>query len=638
MNRPIDYIRANPFWCFVVASTLATSLYHIYFLFGMKVDDWQYPTCLEALTPLHIRIWAGIVCAWAAYHLAIPFAHLVARIVHGVAMGTFDFFRSAPGIMAAVLFVAFAASISGPMVNNITEQSREYCGFSVGGAKDVNAFRDNVRNNYLPQETSINCEGLFYQYYFDTGARAPATHLFEPTYSCAVSRDWKTNDPEYFLAVGLNSNIKMGDFKRKKLNAVIVLDISGSMSGGFRDYYYDQQNRAGKGSGNGSESDPDADKSKLEVAGKAVCAVIDQLRDGDRFGMVVYDSQAYLAKPMRDVATTDLAAIKSHVMDLRPGSSTNMEDGLEKAREQFTPYLKADKTEYENRIIFLTDAMPNNWDSNSYSVVELARGYASASIHTTFIGIGLDFNTDLIQDIAKVRGANYCAVHSSAEFKRRLGEEFEYLVTPMVFDLTLTMKAQGYEIEKVFGSPDADKATGQIMKVTTLFPAPTKNGESKGGLVLLRLKQRESNAHLSLQVSYQDRNGKQEMNESAVRFLDRTPDYYDNTGIRKGILLSRYVELMKTWISNERAAYAKVHGEPVARPGDSYSAWEQVSVPLHVSATDRAAFAAFSSHFAHESRELQDKTLRSEIEILRMLSARDTAQANPATKGINPWN
>jgi hypothetical protein len=34
---------------------------------------------------------------------------------------------------------------------------------------------------------------------------------------------------EYYVAVGLNSGIKERDFERKKLNLVIVLDISGSM-------------------------------------------------------------------------------------------------------------------------------------------------------------------------------------------------------------------------------------------------------------------------------------------------------------------------------------------------------------------------------------------------------------------------
>jgi hypothetical protein len=40
--------------------------------------------------------------------------------------------------------------------------------------------------------------------------------------------------------VGLDSGIKVEDFKRKKLNLIILLDVSGSMSSPFDTYYYDQ--------------------------------------------------------------------------------------------------------------------------------------------------------------------------------------------------------------------------------------------------------------------------------------------------------------------------------------------------------------------------------------------------------------
>lgn len=40
--------------------------------------------------------------------------------------------------------------------------------------------------------------------------------------------------------VGLDSGIQASDFKRKKLNVVLVLDVSGSMGSPFDEYYYDQ--------------------------------------------------------------------------------------------------------------------------------------------------------------------------------------------------------------------------------------------------------------------------------------------------------------------------------------------------------------------------------------------------------------
>ncbi|CAF4793192.1 unnamed protein product, partial [Rotaria sp. Silwood1] len=46
--------------------------------------------------------------------------------------------------------------------------SRARLGFAVGGAKDVNNFRENIQNNYIPVVTDISYEGLFNDYFFDT--------------------------------------------------------------------------------------------------------------------------------------------------------------------------------------------------------------------------------------------------------------------------------------------------------------------------------------------------------------------------------------------------------------------------------------------------------------------------------------
>ena len=74
---------------------------------------------------------------------------------------------------------------------------------------------------------------MFYGYYFVTGRKTESEHLFSPSYSCAISKDPISYRNEYYMTVGLNSNIKESDFQRKKLNLVVVLDVSGSMDESF---------------------------------------------------------------------------------------------------------------------------------------------------------------------------------------------------------------------------------------------------------------------------------------------------------------------------------------------------------------------------------------------------------------------
>ena len=69
-------------------------------------------------------------------------------------------------------------------------------GFSAGGAKDINNFRENIQHGFMPQKTDVTMEGIFYDYYFDTGddvmnhdkmvSDSQKQDLFYPTYSQGI--------------------------------------------------------------------------------------------------------------------------------------------------------------------------------------------------------------------------------------------------------------------------------------------------------------------------------------------------------------------------------------------------------------------------------------------------------------------
>lgn len=509
------------------------------------------------------------------------------------------------------------------------DSAAESIGFATGGAKDVNNFRENVKNDFLPLPTDITYEGLYYDYFFDTGETEECEKLFCPSYSYALSKDPFSEEDEYYLQVGLNSGIKESDFERKKLNLVIVLDISGSMSSSFDSYYYDQ---FGRPELREVEDRADSAKSKMQVASEAVVGLLDHLNEDDRFGMVMFDDRDYLGKPLNLVGDTDMDAIKGHILELSPQGGTNFEAGYKGGTKLFSEFLDADSEEYENRIIFLTDAMPNTGAISEEGLFGMTERNADDGVYTTFIGIGVDFNTELIEAITKIRGANYYAVHSANEFKTRMDDEFEYMVTPLVFNLVLELESDGFEIEKVYGSPEANEATGEIMKVNTLFPSKSEGGETRGGIVILKLKKTGSDESLTLTTSYEDRTGNSDGEEVTVELPSATSDHYDNTGIRKGILLARYVNLMRNWVDDERESYTEkrpippiaFHETGIIIPPDlkypQFSKWERQSIPLKVSEDYRKLISEFKDYFGEEADAIGDTSLSRETEVMEKLA------------------
>jgi len=516
-------------------------------------------------------------------------------------------------------------------------------GLAVGGAKDTNNFLANIKNGYLPKLDSITYEGQFYNHYFDTGlGDKECKELFCPSYSSAKRKNIFSKEEEYFLSVGLNSGIDIKNFKRKKLNLVVVLDISGSMGSSFDSYYYDKN-------GNRVENKEKTKKKKITIATEAIVAMLSHLKDDDRVGIILFDDRAYRAKPLRLVGATNKKAIRDHILALREQGGTNWSAGYAEALKLFdTIDLSKD---YENRIVFLTDAMPNSGELRKDKLFGMAKKASNRGIHTTFIGIGVDFNNDLVEYVSKTKGANYFSVHSSSEFKKLLDKEFDYMVTPLVYDLVLKLDSNKYKIDAVYGSPDADMATGEIMKVNTLFPSTTENGQTKGGIVLLKLKKvGEGSDDIKLKVSYSDINGKKFSNTQTVKFNHKKGEYYDNSGIQKAILISDFVTIMKNWLIDARAGcndnvkwimqdYVTIMKRcmifPPKRPiFPTIKTWERKSCKLKVSDGYKKLFQIFRQYYVSQMQKLNDKSLQKELNILDILIKQKT---EPFNKKNDDW-
>lgn len=468
-------------------------------------------------------------------------------------------------------------------------------GFATGGAQDIANFRENVKEGYLPLPTDVTFGGIVKDYYFDTTSNAsdPCTELFCPMYSLALSPDPLLNasdgssPPDVYLAVGLDSGLTPEDFKRKQLNLVILLDVSGSMGATFDAYYYDsygvRQNL----------TQDELKKTKIDVAKEVVQGVLGKLDPGDRVSIVLFETNACVPKPLGLVSCANMEQIEAGVArDVVPLGSTNLQDGWDQAVAQLQSCgacMAASLNDTENRIILITDAEPNTGDFTTAGLASRLSAAAAgepgrAPIHTTIVGVGYDFNTELVEAISKVRGLNYYSIHTPGEFKERLDDQFDYMVTPLVFDLSLSVDpastAAGWRMLAAYGSPNPNDTAlggnGTIMRVNTLFPSPQTEEGIKGGVVLLRMappntsnSDASANAPLKLSVSYTDRAGSSHNSLRSVELPEQLTnglEFYQSTGVEKAVVLARYTDLLQTWLLDQWGSINKT--QPIVIPLD----------------------------------------------------------------------
>ena len=520
------------------------------------------------------------------------------------------------GLVPSVNHSANMSGGSRSVTTDAAMESTESIGLAVGGAADVDTFRRNVHEGYLPIPETMAYEGLFHDYYFDTGGDGSCTSLFCPTYTPAVTEDPLSGESERYLSVGLDSGLATSEFERPPLNLVIVLDISGSMNGSFDEYYYDKF-------GNRQQIEGETDRPKIEVATDVLADLTEQLRPEDRLGVVLFNNGAEVAKPLRDVDRTDMDAIRTHIReDIEAGGGTNISAGMDEA-ESLLDEVVGERTEYENRSILLTDAQINQGETEGDKLQSTLEARAEKRMHTSVIGVGVDFNAELIDQLTAVRGANYYSVYSADQFEQRLVEEFEYMVTPLVYDLSLELNADGYEIRQVYGSTAAEEATGELMHVNTLFPSPSEDGKAKGGVVLVEVEQTgASDEEMELVASWERRSGLSESTTEQITFPEE--NQWGNTAIRKAVLLARYADLLKEWTVTERSLPdEEVYPERsesdemgVEPPAVELTKWELQSERLRLSPETADRLAQFRSHFEREADAIGDETLDQELELL----------------------
>ncbi len=177
------------------------------------------------------------------------------------------------------------------------------------------------------------------------------------------------------------------------------------------------------------------------------------------------------------------------------------------------------------------------------------------------------------------------------------------------------------------------------MHVNTLFPSRRNdNDEVKGGIILLKLskKNNSDNGKITLEVTYRDvSNEKHESNQTVV-FEERENEYYDNTGIRKGIVLTRYANLLKDWILYERSSGKKEFlitentgifdvGYTEGKITRILGEHERTSVKLTVSDKYKELFKQMKDYIEVEKEVLRDDDLKQEIDILdKLIAERNT--------------
>ena len=192
---------------------------------------------------------------------------------------------------------------------------------------------------------------------------------------------------------------------RPDLNLSLVLDRSGSMEG-----------------------------EKMYRAREAAMFCVDQMLPTDRLSVVTFDDRIEVLFPSEPV--TNKQSMKDLIERVIARGSTALHEAWVRGGLTVSEHMLDQGI---NRVVLITDGQANVGITSTDEIVTQAMGLYQRGVSTSTIGIGADFNEDLLLPMAQTGGGNAWHVVEPDDMQRIFQVELEGLIAQFAHTVSLSL-------------------------------------------------------------------------------------------------------------------------------------------------------------------------------------------------------
>ncbi|HEY4416135.1 MAG TPA: VWA domain-containing protein [Verrucomicrobiae bacterium] len=216
----------------------------------------------------------------------------------------------------------------------------------------------------------------------------------------------KNSPQEVVVKIDLSAIAAKKKPRHTPLNLAVVIDKSGSMRG-----------------------------AKLERTKQAAMQLVDRLAANDVFSLVTFSDHAQVLVAAQKAGDKDAKdALKEKIESIEADGSTALYAGVKLGADQLGEYLSAKRI---NRVLLLSDGLANVGPSTPRELRRFGSDLAERGIAVTTIGVGDDYNEDLMAGLAEASDSNYYYVQDTEKLPQIFAHEFNEMVSIAVRDVRI---------------------------------------------------------------------------------------------------------------------------------------------------------------------------------------------------------
>ena len=333
-----------------------------------------------------------------------------------------------------------AEDSAGRGANNASAPNDGGAGVGQSGAQDFGRFRSIVEGGEVPAPNTLDAVGFFNEHKFEL----PAPDCGDNVCPHGMFGVWGNmiNGANCTLAMlGFNTPLDPSEFDRPPLNMAIAVDTSGSMAG-----------------------DP------MRAVRSGLLELTETLEEKDEVTLITYSTEAQIVLTSTPENDPDRTQLFEAVNALQASGGTNIYEGLREALED----VEMRRTENrQNRVILLSDGVATEGLQNTERIINLGESYANQDIGITTIGVGTDFDIELMRRLSETGPGNFYFIEDLSTVEEVFVEEIRTFLVPVAQDIDIEFDvAPGYRFRAAYGTRIWEgRSDGAEIRIPGLFIA-----------------------------------------------------------------------------------------------------------------------------------------------------------------------